>query len=170
MRGAARLLYFFTVTKSQHSCLLELAAIIWHRLRHSPLPKGTKLGKGDNLPSFLWSVSWPAFSLCTLLSSRLSHESVSKAPLCSSAFKCGSISCGQFQHKQRVVPFPNQYTSILNLQGLSTRETTADDKKMTRCGPKFLTTCEIILGLGHDKVIQSSILLFLWTLAGRNKL
>lgn len=114
--GAFHLLHFFTVRKSQHSCLLELAAILGTGgaiLTGLNLPKRTKLGKGDNSPSFFWSVSWPAFKLCILPSSRLSHESVSKAPLCSSASNVVPFPAGSWNINNRGTLFPHQYTSIL---------------------------------------------------------
>jgi len=76
--------YFFTVRESQHWCLLELASILgtgWAILTAYDLPKKTKLGKGDNPPSFFCSISWPAFSLYTVEFSSFSSPRHHCAPV-----------------------------------------------------------------------------------------
>ena len=110
-RGAFHLSYLFRDRKSQHSCLLELAAILgvrWAILAGFNLPKRTKLGKGDNSPSFFWSVSWPAFRLCILKSSHFSHESASKALLCSRASNVVPFPAGSLNINNRGMLFPHR--------------------------------------------------------------
>lgn len=84
--------FFFTVRKSQQIPINILVywnhqlGLGWAILTGFSFPKRTKkMWKWVNSLSFLWSISWPAFCFSIRLSSRLSHDSVSKAPLCSRA-------------------------------------------------------------------------------------
>lgn len=125
---------------------IGISSYTWHSAWFN-LPKRTKLGKGDNSPSFFWSVSWPAFSFCILLSSRLSHESVSKAPLCTSASNVAPFPAGSLNINNQGMLFPHQYTSILILQGPHEKQ------KLTL----FFSIIEIMFCLRHYIVIQTII-------------
>lgn len=113
--------------KKKKSCLLELAAILgvsWAILTGLNLPEEDKTGKRRQssiipLERFLDG----CFSPCIASSSRLSHEPVSKAPLCSSASNVVPFPASSLNINNRGTLFPHQYTSILILKGLSTRET-----------------------------------------------
>lgn len=113
--------------KKKKSCLLELAAILgvsWAILTGLNLPEEDKTGKRRQssiipLERFLDG----CFSPCIASSSRLSHEPVSKAPLCSSASNVVPFPASSLNINNWGTLFPHQYTSILILKGLSTRET-----------------------------------------------
>ena len=135
----------------KHSCLLESAGTLgagWAALTGYNFPKRTKLGKGDNSPSFSCSVSWPALTLWTLWSFHPSHESVSEAPLCS-----GASNAALFPEDSL-----NQYTPIShNIKTMTGKENNMDD---------LLTSAPVswsgILGSKSVFVAAGACALFMW--------